>query len=153
MGNQLIARWGRGGGLGASGATTKMHPLQQEQAPEDYQNDNEAGVGDRTTGGKFIRLRSIFRAASSARKSWRKAASSSNQRNPGSDDEGGGGSGAVGADAEDLLPDGGGGGIFQRKVHHFEKDTITANWMDEDETSGGRMQVRLRQGWNVDGSA
>lgn len=132
MGNQLIARWGRG--LGTSDATTKMHPLQPEQAPEGYQNANDDG--DRASVGRFTRLRSIFRAASSARKSWRKA---SNQRNLEGDD---GGSMAVAADAENFLLDDGDGSIYQRKVHHFEKDTIKANWLDED-GPGRCKQVRL----------
>lgn len=145
MGNQLIARWRW------RGETTKLHPLHQEQpgtqdtvpAPPEENKKN------------FTRIGSIFRAASSARKSWRKTRNQRNHTgsNGAAGDAGDESFGAAAAEAaaaeEDLLPDGADDGIFRRRVHHFEKDTIKANWMNEgdigSEPEGN--QVRLVWRW------
>lgn len=117
MGNQLIARWRW------RGETTTLHPLQE-------QVDKQELAAPEGNPGKFTQLGSIFRAASSARKSWRKAR---NQRNPtGSDALGGEGDESFATADQDLLPGGADDSIIRRKVHHFEKkDTIKANWMNE----------------------
>lgn len=105
MGNALLARLG---------LTTLVHPVDPPQ-PE---------VAGRKT--KLARMGSIFRAASSARKSARKR---HQQQSPREILEGGEGGGAAGSDQK-LLP-------VETGVHHFPEpteDAITANWMSD----GGR---------------
>lgn len=105
MGNALLARLG---------LATPVHPV-DPPPPE---------VTGRKT--KLGRMGSIFRAASSARKSARKR---HQQQSPREILEGGEGGGAAGPDQK-LLP-------VETGVHHFPEpaeDAITANWMSD----GGR---------------
>lgn len=138
MGNQLIARWRWGS------ATARMHPFPEQQ----HKQEDISPEGDTK---ERTRLGSIFRAATSARKSWRKAR---NQRYPSGSDGGGGGYGGsfatVAAAEDDLLPDGADDGIFRRRVHHFEKDTIKANWMNEGGIGceSAQSQVRWMDGYS-----